>query len=140
MKLLRKAFDFVIYAIGGCAMLLVSASVFLLPGGITLAFIQDFFSSDWFADHWVLRLIAAAPISALEIFAGCLLWRACKKKRALEEEIKTLSDMQILEPPPPDPVERFYGHDGPVERFLVAIFRGQRALGTNWASYWKHFL
>ena len=122
MKLLRKIGAFAAYVIVVPVMVVVWGSIVLLPGLFTLAFIEDAFSIDWLADHRVLRLVAAAPIGGPEILCGYLIWRAWKRKRAIEEETKPVLDIQILEPPPPDPVERFYGHDGPIERFFDRYF------------------
>lgn len=74
-------------------------------------------------------------IGAAEIFYGRLIWRVWKRKRAIEHEIKIVSGIQIVEPPSPDAVERFYGRDGPIDKFLDRVgryFSWTQDIGDKW--------
>ncbi len=76
---------------------------------------------------WTLpSMIPWGVIGWLEIMAANRIWRGWQRKRdkaqAIEEEIRTVSEIKIIEPSPPDAVERFYGSEGPIEKFFGRYF------------------
>ena len=64
----------------------------------------------------------ATATGVLVILCYRLVSRAWRRKRAIEEEIKPILDIQIGEPSPPGRVERFFSKDGPPDRLFNRCF------------------
>ena len=150
MKLLRKIGEYVAMAIGfPIIVVCFLASVGLLgllilsvPVWIVSLFSKHLADS---LDHlmvpdWPLHLGFAIPVAA-----GCLaflcwsrisyLW---ERKRVIEQEIKTVSDIQIIEPSPPGPVEHFAKRvNDAFERFCQRYFGWTETVGDKFEEIWE---
>jgi len=69
-----------------------------------------------------LGLVIPTAAGALTILCGSRISRVWKRKRAIEEEIKIVSNIQVVEPLPPSRVERFFGVDGAIDRLYNRYF------------------
>ena len=65
-------------------------------------------------------------IGWLEIAVARRLWRGWQRRRdkalRIEKEIRPVSEIKIVEPPPPSRVERFFGSEGALERVYNRCF------------------
>jgi hypothetical protein len=105
--------------------LCIVAAFWLLPayfvGCLTIVFTIGLFS-ERLADMTLDSRVATAAVGGFVILCGRLVSRAWKRKRAIEDEIRPVLDIQIGEPPLPGRVERFYEKDGPLDRFFERYF------------------
>ena len=119
-RLLRKIGDFALRAVALCFAVAFSLVGALFVGVLAILAVDLF--NKRLADVLFDSPIVIAAIGCLTILCGWLISRACKRKRAIEDEIKIVSSIKIVEPPPPSRVERFFGSEGALERVYNRCF------------------
>ena len=135
MKLLKKIGEFALVSFGAAAGLffLVVPLLYIIGAAVTRHLIPECeHNIACWVEHpaimpmYVLTATVGLVTACGVIFTVSAVHRTCKtrreRRRKIEDEIKTVSEIQIAEPAPPDPVERFYGDDGPIEKFFERYF------------------
>ncbi len=151
MKLLSKIGDFALRALALCMLV-----AFWLVGGwlvgraVPTLIIGSFYfvGLDTLGDRLVALLpdsrVALETVSTatgvLVILCYRLVSRAWERKQAIEEEIKLVTEIQIVEPLPPGPVERFFAKDGPADRLFDKCFGSIENLENDRARYAVGFI
>jgi hypothetical protein len=151
VKLLGKIGDYVSVAIAACfyvpfllgAVYALGALVSALPVWLVSLFserLADSLSRMVYPD-WPLHLglLIPAAVGCLTIMCGLRISRAWNRKRAIEKDIMLLSEIQIVEPPPPSRVERFYEKDGALDRFFERYFWWIEDIGDKWSRLGELF-
>jgi hypothetical protein len=91
--------------------------------------------SDRLADALFDSRVATVVIGYLVILSGWLISRARKRKSAIEDEIKIVSSIQIVEPPPPSRVERLYDRlNAGLDAWTTPFSEKLDRLGEKWKS------
>jgi hypothetical protein len=110
-KVARNIDDFAVRALAWCMLAAFSLLAALFVGVLTIVCTVDLFSHR-LADMLLDSRVATAAVGGLAILCGYRISRAWKRKRASEkkrkDEIWPVLDIQIVEPPPPGRVERFF--------------------------------
>lgn len=125
MRLLRKVGKFLDTAIAFCLLAAFSFMAACASGFIIVAIVNLF--SHTLADMLRHSTVGLVVTGYLVILCGWLVWRARKRKLAIEEEIKNVSEIEIIKPQP-GPVRKF------VDRFVERLNHWSARFSPKWAA------
>jgi hypothetical protein len=125
LRLLGNAVQYVVYAVGICFLVPFVLAIVCAPGMLIIIFaVEPLFPQlvEALRAQVVVLCLVSFFLGAMVIWCGTMVSKAWERRRAIEDEIKTVLSIKIVEPPPPSRVERFFGSEGALERVYNRCF------------------